>query len=183
MSIEIGSEFWEVNTTEGKEYTLFPKSTHWYLCGRSALQAIISELKGKKTVGMPSWCCHTMIKPFVDAGIEVRFYPVVYKDGFVQEIDYSCDILYVMDYFGFTSHTSIEHPCVIRDVTHSLFSMNYQDANYYYGSLRKWCGVWTGGYVWTNDGHTLSYDYTGNNEYSLLREKAMELKKEYILNP
>ena len=65
MLPEIGSEFWEVNTTEGKECTLFPQSTHWYLCGRSALQAIISELSQKlvvKYVGIPTLWLNELFK-------------------------------------------------------------------------------------------------------------------------
>lgn len=181
MIKEIGSEFWEANCSSKDANYFFQPQIQWFLCGRSALQAIVSELKDKKTVAMPSWCCHTMIKPFLDAGIQVFFYPVYYTDHLVQEIRYDCDILYVMDYFGFSSNMIIEHPCVIRDVTHSLFSKSYDDGDYYYGSLRKWCGVWTGGYSWTKDGHLLDVDYTHNNSrYISLRKKGMMLKKEYI---
>ncbi len=73
---------------------------------------------------------------------------------------------------------------VIRDVTHSIFSAIYFDADYYFGSLRKWCGVWTGGYAWTKDGHRLN---TGmqkepyiKEQYAVLRENAMLKKSAYI---
>ena len=69
---EIGSEFWDVPVTE-IENNIFPKSTQWFLSGRSALQAIINDIKECHTVAMPSWCCDSMVKPFVDAGYTVRF--------------------------------------------------------------------------------------------------------------
>ncbi len=181
MNKEIGSEFWEAPLCRWEGNGLFQPNVQWFLCGRSALQAIISELKNKKTVAMPSWCCHTMVKPFLDAGIKVIFYPVFFNESIVQEIIYDCDVIYVMDYFGFSSEISIDHPCVIRDVTHSLFSKSYDDADYYYGSLRKWCGVWTGGYTWTKNGHLLGFDYKyDTSRYISLRDQGMRLKKAYI---
>lgn len=175
---EIGSEFW--NIPAGEENNLFTEDTSWFISGRSALQAIIKELNGAKSVAMPSWCCHSMIKPFTDEGIEVNFYPVYPKNGIVQEINTDCDILFLMDYFGYTSENTVNHPLIIRDITHSVFSADYNDADYYFGSLRKWCGVWTGGYARAADGHKINNAANENHEYSLLRKKAMEAKNCYI---
>lgn len=179
---EIGSEFWDVHTTQ-KKNNLFPESTQWFLSGRSALQAIIKDLKDCHTVAMPAWCCDSMVKPFVDAGIAVNFYPVYFDGGLVQEIRTDSDALFLMDYFGYTAsapdirdYTGI----VVRDVTHSLFSASYTDADYCFGSLRKWCGVWTGGYAWTRNGQELTAENSDDMAYSVLREKAMEQKAEYI---
>ena len=180
---EIGSEFWDVPITEN-ENGIFPESTQWFLSGRIALQAIIAELKGCRTVAMPSWCCDSMVKPFVDAGIEVRFYPVSIDDGLKQDVRFDCDVLFLMDYFGYTGKQpdlSGYNGVVIRDVTHSIFSTTYSDADYYFGSLRKWCGVWTGGYAWTKDGQRFRVEMnTDDCEYTELRMKAMKLKCEYI---
>lgn len=85
MLKEIGSEFWDVPIgTSCNNY--FPRQTAWFLSGSSALQAIIKELEEAQSVALPSWCCLTMIKPFVDAGMEVSFYPVYFDNGLVQEI-------------------------------------------------------------------------------------------------
>lgn len=179
---EVGSEFWDVPTT-CQPNSLFLESTQWYLSGRSALQAIIAELGEVRSISLPSCCCDSMIKPFVDAGISVIFYPVFVENGeLVQEINTDTDILFLMDYFGYTGpqpDLSGYNGVVIRDMTHSLFSTTYSDADYYFGSLRKWCGVWTGGYAWTKDGHRLE---TGNPNpaYITLRSHAMEMKKAYI---
>ena len=181
--MEIGSEFWDV-PQDVTNKRIFPESTQWFLSGRSALQAIIAELKDCRTVAMPSWCCDSMVKPFVDAGMEIHFYPVYFDKGLKQDKDVNCDVLFLMDYFGYTGEQqdlSSYHGVIIRDVTHSLFSATYSDADYYFGSLRKWCGVWTGGYAWAKDGQRFRVDMnTGDCRYTEFRKKAMKLKSEYI---
>ena len=179
---EIGSEFWDVPILS-ETNNLFPDNTQWFLSGRSALQAIIGDLKGCRSVAMPSYCCDSMIKPFADAGYDVHFYPVYWQDGLHCEISLDCDVLFLIDYFGYTADVpSIRDysGVVIRDVTHSLFSENKTDADYYFGSLRKWCGFWTGGFCRTKDGHRLRAENTVNEEYVALRKTAMELKKDFI---
>lgn len=181
---EIGSEFWDVPISD-VENDLFPISTQWFLSGRSALIAIIKDLKRRrvKTVAIPSWCCDSMIVPFINGGIEVDFYPVyIGEKGLTQEIDKNCDALLVMDYFGYTLEPldlSDYKGIVIRDVTHSVFSFEHSDAEYYFGSLRKWCGVYTGGYAW---GRHLEISDEDVSHYVYLREKAMQEKKKYILD-
>lgn len=180
---EIGSEFWEVPVSQ-KTNSIFPKNTQWFLSGRSALKAIIQDLGACKTVAMPSWCCDSMIQPFLDAGIEVKFYPVYFDNALVEDISFNCDILFLIDYFGYTSptvDTADYGGVIIRDVTHSIFSHSYTDAQYYFGSLRKWCGVWTGGYGWSSSGG--AFDYTQQADdygYVALREQAMNQKRIYI---
>ena len=182
IQAEIGSEFWSVPIKQNVNL-VFPMQTQWYISGRGALHAIIRELTDRHTVAMPSWCCDSMIKPFTDAGFNVRFYPVYWQDSLVQEISLDCDVLFLMDYFGYTSAApdlSGYSGIVIRDVTHSIFSSSCCDADYYFGSLRKWCGVWTGGYAWTKDGHGLSCEQGDDLGYITLREQAMQLKNCYI---
>ena len=181
---EIGSEFWDVPCAEQRN-TLFPDSVQWFLSGRSALQAIIEESKKKgcHTVAMPSWCCDSMVKPFFHAGIEVQFYPVYWESSLVQEPRFNADALFLMDYFGYTGQcpdTNDFEGIVIRDVTHSLLSSAYSDADYYFGSLRKWCGVWTGGYAWAKEECHLSEPQTRDSAYIALRKTAMQQKAAYI---
>lgn len=183
MAKEIGSEFWDVPTVN-KNNGLFPEKTVWFLSGRIALRSIIQEIKRVcHSVAMPSWCCGSMIKPFVDAGLEVHFYPVYWQNGLVRELRMDCDALFIMDYFGYTSEISGLNGyrgVVIRDVTHSIFSTKYHDADYYFGSLRKWCGVWTGGYAWSKAGHKLLTEETDDLGYASIRETAMHLKNCFI---
>lgn len=178
---EIGGEFWGVPITE-KKCDVFPENTQWFLSGRSALQAIINQLPQVHSVALPSWCCDSMIKPFLDAGIAVKFYPVYWsseKNKIIQEVDLSCDVLFLMDYFGYRCNTNVKHPLIIRDLTHSIFSGGYDDADYYFGSLRKWCGFYTGGFAWTKNGKGLNSSGMASG-YISCRRDAMKLKCSYI---
>ncbi len=179
---EIGSEFWSVPTVDTENY-LFPKTTNWFCSGRSALKAIIMQLQDCHIVSIPSWCCDSMIIPFLSAGMIVKYYPVYWKNGLVQEIDMDCDVLFLMDYFGYTSmlpELGEFGGVIIRDVTHSIFSYRYDDADFYFGSMRKWCGIWTGGFAWAQDGKDLLVSDGLESGYIELRQRAMQMKSKYI---
>ena len=181
---EIGSEFWDVPTGAGPGFCPAP-GAQWYLSGRAALSAILKQLPPCRSAALPSWCCDSMTKPFLEAGMKVRFYPVWFEKGSLrQEIDWQSDVTLILDYFGYT-RPGAEHPArrglVIRDVTHSVFSASYEDADYYFGSLRKWTGVWTGGFAWAADGRALPQGTDAGGDYISLRRQAMELKRGYIL--
>lgn len=180
---EIGSEFWNVSPVENKDDGIFPKSTQWFLSGRVALRSIIKQLVDCRTVAVPSWCCESIVEPFVTSGLEVRFYPVYWRDRLVQEIRLDCDALLLIDYFGYVgdhSNLSSYQGIVVRDITHSIFSSTYSDADYYFGSLRKWSGFWTGGYAWTRDGRLLDCGDSNGCGYVELRKRAMNLKERYV---
>lgn len=173
MRTEVGSEFWHVPIDN--DNGLFSDDVQWFESGRSALSAIIRE-NNFKTVALPDWCCDSMVKPFVDSGIEVSFYP-----AFQKRLDAKTDAILLMDYFGYTNQNSREgyQGIVIRDMTHSLFSDVYKDADYYFGSLRKWAGFYTGGFA-KGLKKTVSFDKK-RADYISLRTEAMQQKEAYIL--
>lgn len=172
MRIEIGSEFWDIPTSEKNQ--LFPENTKWFISGRSALKAIIKD-NNFKTAALPDWCCESMVTPFIDAGIEVSFYPALEK-----EIRTNADALLVLDYFGYTQDIKLcdFDGVVIRDVTHSIFSANYTDADYCFGSLRKWAGFSTAGFAWGFKS-PVSYEEP-LYDFVNLKRTAMAEKKAYI---
>lgn len=180
--IEIGSEFWDIPISKNENY-YFSDSIQWYLSGRCALKSIIKRLDNCHTVAMPSWCCDSMVKPFIDNGFVVKFYPVYFSHSLIQEHRFDCDVLFLIDYFGYCApniDVSEYRGVIIRDTTHSMFSHTYNDADYYFGSLRKWCGFYTGGYAWTRDGTKLIEAPNSNNRYVSIREMAMHKKQVYI---
>lgn len=184
MKREIGGEFWEVEV--GRENSIFPDTTVWFASGRAALKAIVKDIKSKnrvERVALPSWCCDSMIIPFVDEGIKVSFYPVFFEDGKLkQKINEDADIIFVMDYFGFSSDINMKYSdkIIIRDLTQSVFSKKYEDADYYFGSLRKWTGVYTGGFALKKGSWNISVDFPEVDRYYLhLRKKAMREKFGY----
>jgi len=172
MFKEIGSEFWDI-PIDGKNQ-LFPDNTQWFISGRSALKAIIKENKWK-SVALPVWCCDSMIRPFASAGLKIYFYPAL------QPIcNIKTDSILVMDYFGYTGHSNLVEfaGVIIRDLTHSLLSKTYNDAEYYFGSLRKWAGFYTGGFAW-GFRKEITFDKV-NFDYVELRKSAMSEKSNYI---
>ena len=189
--LEIGSEFWDVPTSE-RVSLLWPLDTQWFISGTSALEYIICDLQKcdrVERVGIPAYCCSCMIQPFVDAGLTVVQYPVyVDSDSGLLTCDYEvtsdCDATLVMSYFGYDQLETIGNPggIIIRDLTHSLFCRDYDDAQYYFGSLRKWAGLWTGGYAWKKDSwSTLQQIVPADIIYLQRRADAMAMKVEYLM--
>ncbi len=181
---EIGSEFWDIPVSD-TENAFFPSDTSWFLSGRSALRSIVADIKARydvHTAALPSWCCDSMILPFLEQGIDVTFYPVYMHEGKLKQepaCTKKCDILFLMDYFGYTDRTVADFShsnIIIRDITHSVFSQKHADADYYFGSLRKWAGFWSGGYARGIGAKTPPPAET----YISLRKSAMEAKSAYI---
>lgn len=191
MEIEIGSEFWSIPLCTQNQNAIFPEHTAWYLSGTSALHAIILDIRKKyplNSIALPSWCCESMIQPFSDHGVAVCFYPVCPEQGLGIQYDFSmisdCDALFIMDYFGYRRdiHIPSFDGVIIRDLTHSAFCGEYADADYYFGSLRKWAGFWSGGFAWKADGQQIGLldDHPDADRYIRLRRAAMEEKSRYI---
>ena len=186
---EIGSEFWDVPVAE-TENDLFPGDTRWFVSGTGALEYIIRDIQAAgafKCVGVPSWCCSCMIQPFADAGITVVFYPVYLDSDRRLTCDYSavsgCDATLVLSYFGYEGMRTLGQPggIRIRDLTHSLFSGAREDAQYCFGSLRKWAGFWTGGYAWKQGAWRDAVPVPPPDaEYLRCRNAAMSMKQDYL---
>ncbi|MBE6581337.1 MAG: hypothetical protein E7650_06970 [Ruminococcaceae bacterium] len=176
MHREIGSEFFGIPVCEAKN-RLFDGAA-WFMSGRSALLAIIEELcasKVVKTAALPDWCCESMVQPFLEKGIKVAFYAALEPPSPLQ-----ADILLVVDYFGY-DQTPVPigfEGIVIRDTTHSLFTKQYTDAAYSFGSLRKWAGFLTGGYAFGLR-HPMS-ELPHLREFEYLRRDAMAAKLSYL---
>lgn len=184
---EIGSEFWCVPTVPGHN-GLFPGNTRWFQSGRAALRCILRDVKRThqaQTAAIPAWCCDSMITPFLEEGYHITFYPVYWEKGQLHVESCACesDVTLVMDYFGYTREETLQprpSGMVIRDVTHSLLSKEYTDADYYFGSLRKWAGFYTGGFA-LSDKEWTTLDTCGADRcYIDLRRRAMREKAAYI---
>ncbi len=183
---EIGSEFWSVPVS-GENQLFAQRNVSWYLSGRAALNAIIKEIRKErsvKTAMLPSWCCDSMILPFLENGIRVSFYSVCYEKGkLIQKINQGekADILLVMDYFGYIREQAFDTMAiVIRDLTHAVFSQK-DDADFYFGSMRKWAGFYTGGFAFAKDQRSLPC-YSDLREADIIqkRKNAMLEKAKYI---
>lgn len=158
---EIGSEFWTgctpLNGSGAKPLLPAGMDSHYTLCGRTALELVLRDAMQGRTIRkayLPSYCCHTMVEPFVAKNIEVMFYDAFFTDTGIQwdfRQDNGCDLVFLMDYFGFINEetTAIAQSqkandkLVIYDATHSLFceNMDYSPYDYVFGSFRKWFDV------------------------------------------
>lgn len=183
---EIGSEFWNVPVS-AEENGIFPSDVFWFVSGRGALTAIIEDIKKKssfKKVAVPSWCCDSMILPFINGGVQVEFYSVIAENGELR-YDFSgigeCDALLTMDFFGYVRNRKPDFDgIVINDITHSVFAAWPQYGDYIFGSLRKWAGFYTGGFAFSKNGEIGAISKDCDKEYIELRRLAMEKKEAFI---
>jgi len=196
--MEIGSEFWEVETDNESNFIL--ETPHnFFLTGRTALDYIIKDMKVNKVVKsvyMPSYCCHSMIQPLIDNGVDVEFYDVIFENGnytYMMDFETQCDVIFIMQYFGYCNETVNEFiykykqlgKIVIEDATHSWMSDRpyNQESNYVFASFRKWTGLPGGAVAIKQDGQfIIEVSKETNFEYIQLRKKASTLKKEFIEN-
>lgn len=181
---EIGSEFWDVPLSVN--HNSYFDRVIWFCSGRAAFREIIRQVK--KTVqnikiAMPSFLCDSMILPLEKENVDYIFYKVDLSNGRIQ-CDYSnildCNVIFVIDYFGFESANDYPRDkVVIRDLTHSLFAKRYDDADYYFGSLRKWAAFCGAGFAFSKNGDLLK-PQSYLEQYNSLRRKAFTLKKCFI---
>lgn len=192
---EIGSEFWNVPVTNDAVASIIPERAQWYLSGRVALTSIIQDIKKRHpeihTVSLPSYCCDSMIAPFLANQLVVSFYDVTFSESGIA-VDwtsaYCSDVILIMeDYFGYSSSKAPEklegyHGFVIRDLTHSMMGKRkYGSADYYFGSLRKWCGFITGGFAFSASSDVLPNNNQERGQKVIrLRKQAMQQKLEYL---
>lgn len=198
MKNEIGSEFWATDLCE--EVTpVTEKARRFLLSGRTALDFIIRDIKasaGLDKVYLPSYCCHTMIQPFLDNGVCVEFYQVNFKNGkYTYELNFEnpCSAVLIMQYFGFCNDAVADSinrlresgKTVIEDATHSWFSNERYSNNsdYVFASFRKWTGLPGGAVAIKRDGDfSVNTPASTNTEYISIRENAELLKEKYINN-
>ena len=202
--MEIGSEFWleDKQRKENKKYNIDrSKNRILLLSGRTAIDYgldIIGKKKEIKNVYFPSYCCNSMLSPFLSRNIKIDFYDVNFKDGkFVYDIDCNkkCDLFFAMNYFGFSCNNmdfyidefKKKNVFVMEDSTHSWLSERKYNPNsdLVIASLRKWFPIISGGIlISSSENFTLHKDnkLEENYEYNHLKENAMKRKNKYINN-
>lgn len=196
---EIGSEFWTGCTAlDGsgiKEILPRGMETLYTLSGRTALELTLRDILQTRPVRsayLPSYCCHTMIEPFVAKNVEVQFYDVFFTEtgiGCDFREDNGCDLVFLMDYFGFRDRQTATRAAeqkrrgkvVVYDATHGMFceNMDYSACDYVFGSFRKWCDVNAGFCAKRGDWHTLP-QLQENHWYTEKRNQAFEDKRRYL---
>ena len=197
---EIGSEFW----LEREPVATPQREGCYVLSGRTAIDMIIQDIaktRAVRSVYMPAWGCDSMIAPFQERGIDVRFYDVELnadnnssvksgKSVVNYKTNTDCtddtDIFYITNYFGYENTLPIETvkkfkakgAIILYDRTHSFLMENdpyLELADYSFASIRKWMGVIGGAVV------------NGVKDFQLkpcpyldCKEQAMRMKKAFI---
>lgn len=202
---EIGSEFWlqsdkyEVASQMNKVTLLGTyASQELFFLGRVALAAILDDLltvRSIKTAYIPSYCCDSMIQPFIKRKIKVKYYDVYYED----EIKYSiteqctCDLFLAMNYFGSRNKMLDEYielfknrdVIVVEDITHTLLNQTpcNEKSDYVIASIRKWLPLLSGGFACKMKGAFYFEKRNKVNEELInIRKQAMRHKALYIEN-
>ena len=204
---EIGSHFW-LDLSDKSE--LKSDSERWLpivedssltFSGRSAIELALLDIKKEKRVStayLPSYCCESMVTPFIKNDFSVEFYDIDFqKSEFVYKIDENAkyDVALVMSYFGLCSenaHSIIEKlskrgTIIIEDITHSLLSkrQNSEKSDYLVAGLRKWFAIPTGGWIGKKKGKLHLFPYKDSELYIRdkvegMREKALYMVGEKI---
>lgn len=198
--MEIGSEFWLENIKRKNEieYEINENET-LFISGRTAIDyalKLILEKGEVRNIYFPSYCCQSMLEPFLERKIKIDFYDVFFEENkFVYNIDKNkkCDIFFAMNYFGYFCNNMdyyIEEfkrkgAIVIEDSTHSWLSERKYNkhSNFVVASLRKWFPIISGGILIDlsntfKSSKDIKLDY--NKDYINIKRKAMETKRKYI---
>lgn len=199
MKKEIGSEFWTGCSPKGRHGCKWQQPNGWSLIetlsGRVALEYVIERNKadGVTSVYMPSYCCHTMIEPFLKHDIKVVFYDVVLSEiGLKRQFDsnHGCDAVFLLDYFGYVDEETVtiakeqkaKGKTLIYDATHSIYSVfDPTIYDYVFGSYRKWMDV-NCGFVATKNtiDNNIQADWKQFGEYADMRTCMFDLKSRYM---
>ncbi len=196
---EIGSEFWTIdldNSENNKELFNIGKDYKLFMSGRTSIDFILSDIEDKKKiVYMPNYSCESMVQPFKDNGYEVYYYFVdVINNKYDINVDFECSIFFAMSYFGYNCSNMDDYIkkfnkreiIVIEDITHRLLcdKNHCEKSTYLVASLRKWFPLISGG-ISINVNNSFKKNiknYVIDKEFINLKEKAMNLKRDYINN-
>lgn len=187
---EIGSEFWLMEDTSIDQPRV--ENLIYLLSGRTALDFIIKDIQKERifsTVYLPSYCCESMIEPFVRNGVRVNFYKVGNKH-IEYNFDNNTEAVLLMDYFGFEDKNleSIAKKekeagkIVIYDATHKIngHPIVEQYSDYIFCSYRKWYYCNYAMVKKNTNKFNIKKPSKINEKYCTLRNQAARLKNEYI---
>lgn len=209
MQNEIGSNFWlspddvigsnvipspAVFNCMGSDYV-------WLSTCRSAIEFVIQTIEQrnpdvKKVACLPAFTCHTVFEPFVKANYKIVTFPLdksLTSDAqeilkIVKEVEPG--IILFHRYFGFNTLPSIDivlpafrekNIMVIEDCTQSMYSsFGRMDADYFVGSIRKWCGVPDGGFAVCRNGVFIGKPTSSDVVLERVKREACEMKYRYL---
>lgn len=200
MQKEIGSNFnctYLEECKHGQPSTITQsKKLNFFLCARNAIRYILENIEAEKKVMLPAYTCESVIKPFLEEAFDICFYSLN-KDLSVNEeelIDkyntFKPSFFLIHDYFGFPCFSKIsgiievmkgQGTIILNDLTQSMFSAYKKiDADFYFGSIRKWCEVLDGAFLYTEKMDLSTCLLDEHLSYIENMEKANVLKSQFL---
>lgn len=211
MLREIGSNFW-FSPEETKGSSILPSPSTfgcegsdyvWMSTGRSATRLVLETIIERnptltRKALIPSFTCHTVIEPFIEFGFEVIPLPINEElktspnEIISLQRQTNASVVLAHHYFGFITTPHLmgvieelnnQGVILIEDRTQCLYSsFPLSSADYYVGSIRKWCGVPDGGFAVCREG-TFRNKPTQTDELMVsIKKEASELKYRFIYN-
>jgi dTDP-4-amino-4,6-dideoxygalactose transaminase len=122
---------------------------------RSGLQILLKHLRPAQ-VWLPAFLCDSMIRPVIDHGAQLRYYPLDEKLG-LSSMDWleavqPGDLVVLVDFFGFIFHGDAVRPIkakgafILEDASHALLTSAAGDlGDFVLYSPRKYAGMPDGG--------------------------------------
>ena len=210
MLTEIGSNFWispndgNIGRALGTPCSIFGYNGSdyaWLSTGRSATRLVLQTIEERnpnvrKVALIPSFTCYTVIDPFIDFGYEIHTLPLSLELKTTPEDILQCvaqtgaGALLVHRYYGFDTLPGFNKVVealrnkgviVIEDCTQCLYSdFPVSDADYFVGSIRKWCGVPDGGFAICRDGVFEHKPICSDEKMVDSKRVASELKYQFL---
>lgn len=209
MISEIGSNFWIApEDIQGQAKLLPPYSFGyggsdyaWLSTGRSATRFVLKTIEERnpniiKVALLPPFTCHTVIEPFVEYGYEIHTLPIsldleTTSDEIIRSQEQTnASVLIVHRYYGFDTLPDFYHVVeelrskgvvIIEDCTQSMYSsFKPSDADYFVGSIRKWCGVPDGGFAICKEGRFIDKPVVEDKAMVETKRMASVLKYRYL---
>ncbi len=165
------------------------------MSGRCGILCALEDLADSKRVAyVPAYTCGTVLAPYAKAGYRLKFYEVdrtmapVWEESALDEIS----VLNLCGYYGFSRYDPAfvrrckeRGICVLQDTTHSILSSDgiAPEADYITGSLRKWIGVPSGGFLIKRKGQLSPKLLPCHDQHLEMRRGAMVLKKKSVEEP
>ena len=210
MLSEVGSNFWITpeelkanvpSDLSAAQFGCLGSDYAWFSTGRSATSYALDAIEQrntevKKVAVLPPFTCHTVIEPFLSKGYEVHTYHV--GQDLMSTVE---DILSIINavhpgvflfhrFFGKDTIKEVDTIIpelrkrgiiIMEDCTQCLYSsFQKSDADYFVGSIRKWCGVPDGGFAVCKEGSFTNKPIQMDVALQNAKKQASILKYEYL---
>jgi len=195
---EMGSEFCDFPRKNEENNLIKDEKTQYVLSGRTGLDLVARDLKMEKStmiIALPSYCCKSMIDPFLKNGFGVVFYNVCCSEKGLDRIiriNSKFDVILIIDYFGFYNEDTCSvirdlksaGKIVIYDDVQSCFTINKarDEADYCISSWRKWFFSCVASVTKLSGTWNALARKTACEDYVTLRYRAAEKKRSYLSN-